>query len=119
MVSLELLGVTTIIFGIAALVLASRARRRLTPGSLREYIDYFSICLVFIVIFSLWQTARILLDFKLTLGGLTEYPEYIFIVFAYVAFIFTSYRVTKISTEFGFLEEGKDIHKAMKRKKKK
>ena len=45
------------------------------------------------------------------------FDEYIFIVFAYVAFVFASYRVVKISTEFGFVDEGKKIHKIIKGRK--
>jgi hypothetical protein len=80
-------------------------------------MDYFAICLVFIVIFSVWQTAR---DFFGRGIGIekhttyTAYPEYIFIVFAYIAFIAASYRVLKISEEFGFKEDGKMIEKLVK-----
>lgn len=119
MVSIAIIGVTTIIFGITALLLASRARKRLSEGTIRSYIDNFSICLVFIVIFSIWQTGRGLFDLNIGVGGLKEYPEYIFIILAYVAFIITSYKVSKVSHEFGFEEERKVIESIIKEKKKK
>jgi len=119
MVSIAIIGVTTIIFGITALLLASKARKRLSEGSIRSYIDNFSICLVFIVIFSIWQTGRSLFDLNIGVSGLKQYPEYIFIIFAYIAFIIASYKVSTISHEFGFKEEGKTIEKVIKEKKKK
>ncbi len=119
MVSIALIGITTIIFGITALLLASRARKRLSPGSIRSYIDNFSVCLVFIVIFSIWQTGRDLFDLNIKFSGLTQYPEYIFIIFAYVAFIIASYKASRISHEFGFKDQGKVIEKVLNGKKKK
>jgi|SRR3989344_259765 len=116
MVSLTLIGISTVIFGVGALVLASRARSRLTPGSLRKFIDNFSVCLAFVVIFSLWQTVRSATGSQVTLSGFKGYPEIIFIIFAYIAFIIASYRVMKISQEFGFKEEGKKIGKLVKKR---
>lgn len=117
MVSIAAISVTTVIFGIGALLLASRARSRLSPGSLRKYIDNFSICLAFIVIFSIWQTIRSITNIEVSLSGFTGYPELIFLVFAYIGFIIASYRVSKISEEFGFKEEGKEIQQLVKKRK--
>ena len=119
MVSVTIISLTTVIFGIAALLLASKARKRLSPGSLRAYIDNFSICLTFVVIFSFWQTARSVFNLELSLGEFSDYPELVFIVFAYISFIIASYRVIKISEEFGFKTDGKLIHKLLKEKPKK
>ena len=116
MVSLVLVGITTVIFGISALILASRARNRLSPGSLRKFIDNFSVCIAFIVVFSLWQTIRSFAKIQVSLSGFLGYPELIFIVFAYIGFMITSYRVSKISKEFGFKDEGKEIRKLVKKK---
>ena len=113
MVHIAIVGVTTIIFGIASLLLISRARKKLSEGSIRRYMDNFAICLAFIVIFSVWQTARSILGINIDVEGLATYPEYIFIVFAYIAFIIASYRVLKISKEFGFKEEGRKVEQLM------
>ena len=118
MVLLVLVSITTVIFGIASLFLISRARNRLTDGSIRRYMDNFAICLAFIVIFSVWQTTRSIFGISIDIAGLATYPEYIFIVFAYIAFIFASFRVLKISEEFGFKEDGRKIHQLMKEKSK-
>ena len=93
MVNLVIVSVTTVVFGIASLLLISRARNRLSEGSIKKYMDNFAICLAFIVIFSVWQTARSIVGADIGLEGLGTYPEYIFIVFAYIAFIVASFRV--------------------------
>lgn len=116
MVNLVIVSITTVIFGIASLLLISRARNRLSEGSIKKYMDNFAICLAFIVIFSVWQTARSIAGVEIGLEGLGTYPEYIFIIFAYVAFIFASFRVLKISEEFGFKEDGRKIKQIIKQK---
>jgi len=117
MVSIAIISVTTVIFGIGALILASRARAKLSPGSLRKYIDNYSVCLAFIVVFSIWQTIRSITNVEVSFSGFTGYPELIFLVFAYIGFVIASYRVSKISEEFGFKEEGKEIQKLVNKKK--
>src|SRR3990167_7564203 len=114
MAHLIIVGITTVIFGIASLFLISRARNRLSEGSIRRYMDNFAICLAFIVIFSVWQTARSIFGIDIDVEGLSTYPEYIFIVFAYIAFIVASFRVMKISEEFGFKEDGRKIVQIIK-----
>ena len=116
MVLVALVSVTTVIFGIASLLLISRARNRLSYGSIRKYMDNFAICLAFIVIFSVWQTTRSIFNISIDIEGLATYPEYIFIVFAYIAFIFASFRVLKISEEFGFKEDGRKIKQIIRQK---
>jgi len=114
MVHILIVSITTVIFGIASLLLISRARNRLSEGSIRRYMDNFAICLAFIVIFSVWQTARSVLGISIDVEGLATYPEYIFIVFAYIAFVVASYRVLKISEEYGFKEDGRKIVQIIK-----
>ena len=119
MVHLIVVGITTVIFGIASLLLISRARSRLSEGSIRRYMDNFAICLAFIVIFSVWQTARSIFGVNINIEGLSTYPEYIFVVFAYIAFIIASFRVLKISEEFGFKEDGRKIVQIIRQKPRK
>ena len=117
MVSITLISVTTVVFGIGALILASRARRNLSPGSLRKYIDNYSVVLAFMVIFSVWVSIRSAIGIEISFAGFTGYPEFIFIVFAYIGFMIASYRVSKISQEFGFKREGKAIQSIIEKKK--
>lgn len=116
MVQLAIVSVSTVIFGLASLILISRARNRLSDGSIKRYMDNFAICLAFIVIFSIWQSARSILGRSIDFEEFASYPEFIFIVFAYISFIIASYRVSKISEEFGFKEDGKKIYQIMKEK---
>ena len=115
MASITLISFTTVVFGIGALMLASRARNRLSPGSIRKYIDNYSVCLAFIIIFSLWLTVRSITDIEVSLAGFSSYPEFIFIVFAYIGFVIASYRVSKISEEFGFKDDGREILRIVKK----
>ncbi|MBI2108442.1 hypothetical protein HYU10_00725 [Candidatus Woesearchaeota archaeon] len=116
MVYLGIISITTVVFGIASLMLISRARKKLSEGSLKRYLDNFALCMAFIVIFSIWQTIRILFHFPVNVENLLEYPEYFFLIFAYAAFIITSYRIVRISHEFGFKEDGKRIRELIIRK---
>ena len=118
MVHIAAVGVTTVIFGIASLFLISKARSRLSEGSIRKYMDNFAICLAFSVVFSVWQTTRSIFGINIDVEGLATYPEYIFIVFAYIAFIIASFRVLKISEEFGFKEDGRKIEHILTQKPK-
>ena len=119
MAHLIMISVSTVIFGITSLLLISRARSRLSDGSIRRYMDNFAICLAFIVVFSVWQTTRSIIGIDISVEGLATYPEYIFIVFAYIAFIVASFRVLKISEEFGFKEDGRKIGQIIKQKSQK
>lgn len=119
MVSLSIINITTVIFGLAALLLATKARSRLSKGSIRDYIDNFSICLGFIVLFSSWQAIRSIYSFEWSLGEFADYPEILFLLLAYSGFIFASYKVLKISEEFGFKVDGKSIDKLIKKASKK
>ena len=116
MANLILVSVTTVIFGITSLLLISRARSRLSDGSIRRYMDNFAICLAFIVIFSVWQTARSIIGIDINIGGISTYPEYIFLIFSYVSFILGSLRVLKISEEFGFKGDGLRIQGVIREK---
>ncbi|MBI2656069.1 hypothetical protein HYX06_06625 [Candidatus Woesearchaeota archaeon] len=118
MVHMQIVGITTVIFGIASLLLISRARKKLSEGSIQRFMDNFAICLAFIVTFSIWQTLRNIYEsgFELTHATYLTYPEYIFIIFAYIAFIITSFRTQKISEEFGFKGEGRKIGQLIKEK---
>ena len=117
MVIFGIIGITTVIFGIASLLLISKARRRLSDGSIKEYMANFSLCLAFIVIFSIWQTIRGLFNFPVNFDSVLAYPEYIFLIFAYVAFIITSYRISKISEEFSFKDDGRRIGEILSKTK--
>ena len=114
-----IIEISTFVFGITALIIASRARIRLTPGLIRQYVDNFSVCLAFIVIFSLWTLIKDFATLSETHEGGFVVPEMFFIIGMYIAFIIASYRVIRISHEFGFKEDSKAIVDLVKKGKKK
>lgn len=113
-----IIEVSSIIFGFTTLIIMSKARSRLSPGLIRQYIDNFSVCLAFIVVFSIWGFIRDLSIIRYNLDSYLRFPEIFFIVCVYLAFIIASYRVLSISHEFSFKEEGKRIEEIVKKSKK-
>ena len=93
--------ITAIIFGLATLILVSRARKRIIDSQLKKFLSNFSVCLTFIVMFSMWQTFRNIFDFEIRFKGFTTHPEYMFLIFAYIAFVISAYRILKLSENFG------------------
>ena len=119
MVYFGIIGITTVIFGIASLLLISKARKRLSEGSIKKFMDNFALCLAFIVIFSVWQTVRGIFNFPVSFESLLAYPEFFFLIFAYVAFIITTFRISKISEEFSFKDDAKRIKDILSKKQNK
>ncbi|MEK6904666.1 MAG: hypothetical protein AABW87_03675 [Nanoarchaeota archaeon] len=105
------IGLTSLCFGITSLMFTMRARSVLSRGSsLRDYTTSFALCLVLILVFSLWDTMIDLFNWS---GGWL-YPKYIFITLAYFVFLYTSYRIFNLGKEFGFKDQAEKIRKAMK-----
>lgn len=44
------------------------------------------------------------------------YPGYIFLIFSYMAFVITAYKILYLGKEFGFQEQAKRIKKAVRKK---
>ena len=79
-------------------------------------MDNFSLCLAFIVIFSMWQTVRGILKLPVNFDSVLAYPENFFLIFAYIAFIITTYRISKISEEFSFKDDANHINEILAKK---
>jgi len=106
-------GFITMSFGILAIIWTSIARANLSKGSsLRNYTTSFLFCLIFILLFSIWDTFDKIFEWN----GLTMMPKYIFITIAYLIFSYASYSIWKIGKEFGFKDEAKKIDKVIKEK---
>ena len=103
-------------FGVWAIIWTLNARNVLSKGSsIRSYTGYFFFCLLFVLLFSIWDAT--VNFFKIE--GLIVYIKYIIIILIYTSFVFASYKIYKIGTEFGFVEESKKIKKVMSKQKKK
>ncbi|HLD12638.1 MAG TPA: hypothetical protein VJB87_03525 [Candidatus Nanoarchaeia archaeon] len=106
------IGLCSLSFGITALFFTLKARSVLSKGSsLREYTTSFAFCLVFILIFSIWDNLIDLFQWQ----DVLIYPKYFFITLAYFVFVYTSYRIFNIGKEFGFVNQAKKIKDAMKK----
>ena len=112
-----IIGIVTVVFGIASLIISSRAASRLSDGLIKRYINNFSICLAFIVIFTMWRAMR---DYMEAIYGISkniEIAEYMFIIGAFIGFVIASFRVVQISREFGFYDRREIMREALSEKK--
>tara|TARA_Y100000310_G_scaffold56220_1_gene51527 strand:- start:704 stop:1171 length:468 start_codon:yes stop_codon:yes gene_type:complete len=118
-VNLEIaIGFVTISFGILAIIWTSMALKSLSVGSsLRKYTATFLVCLVFILMFSVWHTMEKLFDWRRSVVEVMLYPGYFFITAAFVIFVFAAYQILTMGKEFGFNMEASKIKKIMKEKK--
>lgn len=118
-ISIELtVGLISLSFGLTAAMWTLRARKRLSPGSsLRKYTTNFFICLIFLLIFSIWTTTGKIVDLRARFGIGVAYFEYIFMTAAYLTFVVAAYQIMYMGREFGFEEEAKAIKKAITEKK--
>lgn len=114
-------GILSLTIGIMAIIWTYKARRSLSEGSeLRNYTTYFLLCLISILLFSIWDTFISFLQVQsLRISDFFLYPKYIFITIAYLIFLRAAYQILYLSKKFGFSEEAKDIQKLLEVKKKK
>src|SRR3989344_357420 len=107
-------GIISLTFGILAIIWTLKARSVLSAGSsLRKYTGNFLMCLIFILLFSIWNTMARILNFQ----GIFLYFEYFFIVMAYMVFVMAAYQILYLGKEFGFSREIKVMKKAIREKK--
>ncbi|HIJ10689.1 TPA: hypothetical protein HA278_01400 [Candidatus Woesearchaeota archaeon] len=93
------IGLLSLTFGLVAIMWTYRAMASLSKGtSLRDYAFYFLLSLIFIILFSIWDTAILLFQ----LQGSFVYPKYFLITIAYLIFSFTSYKILQLGKQFGF-----------------
>ena len=109
-----IVGVISLTFGVLAIIWTLKARAILSKGSsLRKYTGNFLMCLIFILLFSIWNTMARILNFQ----GIFLYFEYFFIVMAYMVFVMAAYQILYLGKEFGFSREIKVMKKAIREKK--
>ncbi len=113
-------GFVTISFGVLAIIWTSMATTSLSKGSsLRRHTTNFLLCLIFILLFSVWHTLSKLFEWRQTVNEFMLYPGYLFLTLAFLIFVITSYQILTIGKEFGFQREAKEIRKVIEKKKKK
>jgi len=102
------IGFLSLTFGILAIIWTDRARTSLSKGtSLRSYTSYFLFSLIFILLFSIWDTLIPLFEWS----GYLIYPKYFFITASYLIFVFASYKILSLGKQFGFHEQAKKMTK--------
>ena len=110
-----LISLLVLTFGVWAIIWTIIARNSLSKGStLRSYVTSFIFCVLFILIFAIWDLAMFLFEIKSVLA--TELKQ-IFLILAFTSFVHASYKILKIGREFGFSEESYRIKKLLKAKK--
>ena len=114
-ISIELtVGLISLSFGLTAAIWTLRARKHLSPGSsLRRYTTNFFLCLIFLLIFSMWITVGKVVDLKAKFGIGVAYVEYLFITAAYLTFVIAAYQILYLGKEFGFEKEAETIRKVI------
>lgn len=109
-------AILTLTFGVWAIIWTINAYTVLSKGStIRRYTGSFLLCLIFVMVYSLWDIAISLL--KIT--NWLVYIKDIILIFVYTTFVLTAYRIYKIGKEFGFAEESSRIKNILTQKKKK
>lgn len=107
--------IITLTFGVWAIIWTINAYSILSKGStIRKYTGSFLMCLIFVLIYSLWDVTGNLFS----LPEWFNYMKYLILIFVYTTFVFTAYRIYKIGKEFGFAEESSRIKRLLSLKKK-
>jgi predicted neutral ceramidase superfamily lipid hydrolase len=113
-------GFITLSFGILAIIWTAVATKSLSKGSsLKQYTINYLACIIFIVLYTFWNTLGFLLGWKQQASSLLIYPSYIFLILAFLVFVSTSYQILSIGKEFGFKSQSKNIEKIINQRKKK
>ena len=107
-----LVGLISLTFGIMAIIWVIKARTALSEGSsLKAYATSFLFCVVFILLFSMYDSYISIFDVK---GNIT-YLKHFLITLVYIIIVYTSYRIHLLGSEFGFSEQKLKIKKAMRK----
>mgnify|MGYP000235847767 CR=1 FL=1 len=108
---IELISVLiSLTFGIWAIIWTLNARSVLSEGSsMKRYATSFFFCLLFLLIFSIWDAAINIFQLK----GVLVHLRYVIMIFVYTTFVFASYKVYSIGKEFGFSAQSAKIKKVM------
>ena len=114
------LGFVTLSFGVLAIIWTTMAVRSLSKGStLRTHTRNFLLCLIFILLFSIWHTLGNIFHWRSSLNEMLLYPGYVFLIIAFLIFVYTSFHILKMGKEFGFQGEAQKIVKIIEEKKRK
>ena len=112
------IGFITLSFGVLAIIWTAIAVKSLSKdSSLRKHTSMFLVSLIFLVLFSIWNTVSILAGWRKTVDELWMYPAYVFISVAFLIFVSASYQAMKLGKVFGFGKQAEKIAERIKEKK--
>lgn len=111
-----LIGGFTIIVGIIAIFLTYRSAKRISNNDIIKYLNLVTLGMVFLLLFSAWHTVRESLDLKDVYGLSIEIPEYAFVALTQILLLIGALKVTKISKDYGFKAEGREMEKGEQKK---
>lgn len=113
------IGFVTISFGILAIIWTYTALQSLSPGSaLRKHTFNFLLCLVFILLFSIWHTMEKLFGWRVSVNEVMLYPGYLLMTLAFLLFVGTAWQILTLGREFGFSGQASSIQQVIKDKEK-
>lgn len=113
------IGLVTISFGVLAVIWTVMALQSLSKdSSLRRYTFNFLLCLIFILLFSIWHTVSKLFGWRTSVNEVMLYPGYLLITLAFLLFVSTAWQIMTLGREFGFKGQASSIEKVIKEKEK-
>lgn len=113
------IGFVTISFGILAAIWTTMAMQSLSKGSsLRRHTFNFLLCLIFILLFSIWHTLEKLFNWRVSINEVMLYPGYLLLTLAFLLFVGTAWQILTLGKEFSFKGQASSIEKTIREKKK-
>src|SRR3989338_11023366 len=112
------IGFIPLSFGVLAIIWTAIAVKSLSKdSSMRKHTSMFLVSLIFLVLFSIWNTVSVLAGWRKTVDELWMYPAYVFISVAFLIFVSASYQAMKLGKVFGFGKQAEKIAERIKEKK--
>ena len=94
-----LFGFFEIVAGVTAVIIMTRAKSLLGEGLWGKTLSLLIFSLIFLTLASTSHTLRELFELKEKLGGVVEYPEYLFGIIAFSGFLASSLKIIKAARE--------------------
>ena len=111
----NILDIAGAVLGVVLIYLISSYIKDEKDSSFLTFLKAARVGIILWVLNNLWHAGRQMLNFEQYWGEAAEYPEYLLIIFAYLAFIIAAYQTKFISKQFAF-EEAAKKNKGGKRK---
>ncbi len=91
-------GISAVIFSLVSIILILRALRRISPGVMKNALNYVALAVVILAVDIFYHTIREIYDLKEIYGPIVEMPEYLFV---FLMAAFGLFATVKISNTFG------------------